>query len=115
MARPRLNTAPTAEELAAEPCPLERVAAITDFARTGRTLPKPLAALRLLWLRQAFDAEHTTTAIAERLEVSVGRVSQLARRAGVRPRFDRKPAGSARAAAPTAGGPGIQQILRSQP
>lgn len=84
MAHPTLRDAPTADELAAVTCPLERAAVITDWAVGRRTLPKPLSDQRLEALRQAFAANHTTTSIARRLRVSVGRVSQLARRAGLR-------------------------------
>jgi hypothetical protein len=67
--------------MAAVECPLDRIAAITSIAVTRRTLPKSLSDLRLSSIREALDAKHTMTAIAERSEVSVGRVSQLAHRA----------------------------------
>jgi hypothetical protein len=69
---------PTADELAAEPCPVERFAKLTDLAYARRTLPKPLSDMRL---RSALASKVTATAIAKRAGVTQGRISQLARRA----------------------------------
>lgn len=75
------DTEPTADELAAEPCPVERFAKLTDLAYTRRTLPKPLSDMRLAALRAALASSVTATAIAKRAGVTQGRISQLARRA----------------------------------
>ncbi len=63
----------------ADPCPVERFAALTVHAINRRTLSKQESDARLAALR---DALGTTTAskIAERVKVTPGRISQLARR-----------------------------------
>ena len=43
---PTLATAPSADEVAAIPCPFRQVAVITEVARRCGTLPPVLAALR---------------------------------------------------------------------
>lgn len=81
MPRPTPDTEPTAEELAAEPCPVERFAKLTDLAYTRRTLPKALSDMRLAALAAALESKTVTaTAIARRAGVTQGRISQLARR-----------------------------------
>lgn len=77
MARPTLNTAPTAQELAVVDCPVERYVTITRLARTLGTLPKPIADLRKEALTEALGAGHTAAQIAGRADQSEGRVSQL--------------------------------------
>lgn len=77
MARPKLNTAPTAEELAVVDCPVERYVTITRLARKWGTLPKPMADLRKKALTDALAAGHTAAKIAVRADQSDGRVSQL--------------------------------------
>lgn len=79
MSRPTPGTEPTAEELAAEPCPVERFAKLTDLAYTRRTLPKTLSDMRLAALAAALE-KATATAIAKRAGVTQGRISQLTRR-----------------------------------
>jgi hypothetical protein len=74
------GTAPTAEQLAAVACPVEGFALITRHGRDLSTLSSALAALRLVFLADALAAQHTATAIAAAAEVTVGRVSQLAKR-----------------------------------
>jgi hypothetical protein len=78
VARPRLGTAPTAEQLAAVGCPVDRTAAISRFARTCGTLPSGLSRLRRAAIREAIAAGHTMTVIAARADLSIGRISQLA-------------------------------------
>lgn len=81
MARPTLGNMPTADELAAVECPVDRAAQITDLALNRRTLPKTHADIRLAAILEALAKKVTTTELAERLQMSVGRVSQLAGRA----------------------------------
>lgn len=73
---PTLATAPTADEVAAVECPLERAQWLTRIADEYRTLPAPLAVLRrqaLLELRET----RPVNVIAALLRVSPGRISQL--------------------------------------
>lgn len=73
---PTLATAPTADEVAAVVCPIERAQLLTRVARECGTLPGPLADLRrktLLELRTT----RPVSVIATLLGVSPGRISQL--------------------------------------
>lgn len=81
MTRPPLGTAPAADDLVALP-PLERAAAITRLVETYGTLPSGLSELRKTSLREARDAGHKVIAIARRVGLSRGRVSQLSQPAG---------------------------------
>lgn len=64
---------------AGDGCPVERFAALTDRAVIRRTLSKPESDARLAALRDALG-QTTATAIARRANVTLGRISQLARR-----------------------------------
>lgn len=82
MARPTHDTAPTAEELAAVTCPVDRYVAICRVARTLSTLPRPLAALRMRTLLEALALPGVTTvSLAARAQVSHPQVSRLHKRA----------------------------------
>ncbi len=72
-------TAPDTSTPGAEPCPVERFAALTTHAFNRRTLSKPESDERLDVLRAALS-KTTATAIAKRANVTLGRISQLARR-----------------------------------
>lgn len=82
MAHPPLGTAPAADELAAVDSPIECAAAITRLVKTYGTLPKYLSDLRKKKLRQARNEGHKVAAIAHRVGLSRGRISQLSQPAG---------------------------------
>jgi hypothetical protein len=81
VARPTFSQAPTAEQLAAIECPMERFALISRFGRSVGTLPH--------WLSEHRDADYlaavakagTAAALAAFANVSPGRLSQIAKRA----------------------------------
>lgn len=77
MTRPKLGTAPAAEDFSGVECPVDRAVAITRLVPTYGTLPSYLSDLRKTALREALAAGHTATALAARVEVSLGRISQL--------------------------------------
>lgn len=77
MARPTLDEAPTADELAAMR-PVDRYVALSRLARTCGTLPKVLADARKIALVEALSQpDVTATTLAARAEQSLGRISQL--------------------------------------
>jgi hypothetical protein len=77
VARPRFRNGPTADELLALN-PVDRYVRITRHARDWGTLPKWMADMRKAALPEALAHPGVTaTALAERAEQSLGRVSQL--------------------------------------
>lgn len=82
MAHPPLGTAPAVDQLAGVDCPIECAAAITRLVRTYGTLPVHLSNLRKEKLRQARKEGHKVIAIARRVGLSRGRISQLSQPAG---------------------------------
>jgi hypothetical protein len=81
VSRPMFRTAPTAAELDAVPCPVERFTRICRLARDLGTLPS--------WLTERRDADYplaiaktgTAAELAAVANVSPGRLSQIAKRA----------------------------------
>ncbi len=82
-------TAPDTSTPGFDPCPVERFAAWTAHAINRRTLSKIESDERLAALRAALGIT-TATAIAKRANVTLGRISQLARR--IRPASEEVPA-----------------------
>jgi len=73
---PTLAAAPSADEVAAVECPVERAQLLSQLARTFGTLPSALAVLRretLLELR----ATRPVSVVAQLTGVSPGRISQM--------------------------------------
>lgn len=74
---PTLATAPTAADLAAVLCPVDRARLLTQVARECGTLPGPLAALRRLALLAARADGHRVVGLAAKVGLSPARISQL--------------------------------------
>lgn len=82
MARPTFSAAPPIEDIAALD-PLDRATRLAHLSREMGTLPPAHARLWRDVIRALVEAGHGITALAGRLDRSVGRISQLA--GGARP------------------------------